>query len=93
MKLPRLPANQRCHRGSMRIRRGLVAATMQMNCGASEYWVRRIDAPIDQADLECSVRFGQRGFRLAEKKMFGAQSREAKGEPWYGWGDALFARR
>jgi len=33
-----------------------------------------------------------RGFRLAEKKMFGAQTREATNEKWYGWGDALFAR-
>src|SRR5436190_18563658 len=39
---------------------------------------------------ELTAWLDQRGFRLAEKKMFGAQTREARGERWYGWGDALF---
>ncbi len=35
---------------------------------------------------------GERGFRIAEKQMFGAQARDSKDAQWYGWGDALFAR-
>jgi FkbM family methyltransferase len=42
---------------------------------------------------------GERGFRLAEKKLWGAQTRapdarmSAQGAlRWYGWGDALFVR-
>ena len=33
-----------------------------------------------------------RGFRLAEKRLAGAQSRDSTTEVWLGWGDALFVR-
>ena len=33
-----------------------------------------------------------RGFRLADKWMWGAQTRDSTTERWFGWGDALFAR-
>jgi FkbM family methyltransferase len=35
---------------------------------------------------------GDRGFRLVEKKLYGAQERSERDIPWFGWGDALFAR-
>lgn len=35
---------------------------------------------------------GARGFRLVEKKLWGAQERSQRDIPWFGWGDALFAR-
>jgi FkbM family methyltransferase len=41
---------------------------------------------------EISDWLGARGFRLAEKKMWGAQAREDRDQRWYGWGDALFLR-
>ena len=41
---------------------------------------------------ELTAWLAARGFRLAEKQMFGAQARDSKTEQWYGWGDALFAR-
>jgi FkbM family methyltransferase len=41
---------------------------------------------------ELSGWLAERGFRLAEKQFFGAQSRDSKTERWYGWGDALFVR-
>ena len=33
-----------------------------------------------------------RGFRLAKKKLWGAQERDSTQARWYGWGDALFVR-
>jgi FkbM family methyltransferase len=33
-----------------------------------------------------------RGFRLAEKRLWGAQSRDSTTERWFGWGDALYVR-
>jgi FkbM family methyltransferase len=35
---------------------------------------------------------GERGFRLVEKKLYGAQERTQRDIPWFGWGDALFAK-
>jgi hypothetical protein len=29
---------------------------------------------------------------MAEKKMWGAQTRDSASERWFGWGDALFVR-
>jgi FkbM family methyltransferase len=41
---------------------------------------------------ELSHWMAERGFRLTEKKLWGAQARTSSSERWFGWGDALFVR-
>ena len=41
---------------------------------------------------ELAAWLAERGFRIAEKRLFGAQERNSKEAPWFGWGDALFVR-
>jgi FkbM family methyltransferase len=41
---------------------------------------------------ELSRWLAERHFRLAEKWMFGAQTRDSATGRWFGWGDALFVR-
>ncbi|HUK06004.1 MAG TPA: FkbM family methyltransferase [Burkholderiales bacterium] len=41
---------------------------------------------------ELSNWLAERGFGLREKRLYGAQTRDAKNQKWFGWGDAFFVR-
>jgi len=41
---------------------------------------------------ELAAWLAARGFRMAEKRLWGAQERGARSGSWFGWGDALFVR-